>query len=301
MASGRGGGAPRAASARSYVAETRSDLQMTGGSSTQMWNLITNSTQPPPLFPERDIKPFQKAPVFPKGFWSNVSSTTDDSLMPVTALGLAWAESEDGERYMLKASRALSAATSASPFNLDRGLVEGSGSEGGAMSSSLPTMTAVGSYDHQLVKNAVAAGRRLLQSIDDAVLYSDVFPREIVISHALLQQKRASRKRSAKEALIGGGVRSGGKKRDRSDSMAASEVSVGAGELDQGSALALLKMNNQLGEGGDEELDENEAEDGDFEDGLEENDDGDEGEDFNDYAQDNNDDDDGGEEEGGDG
>jgi hypothetical protein len=145
------------------------------------------------------------------------------------------------------------------------------------------------------VKNAVAAGRRLLQSIDDAVLYSDVFPREIVISHALLQQKRASRKRSAKEALVGGGGRSGGKKRDRSDSMAASEVSVGAGELEQGSALALLKMNNQLGEGGDEELDENEAEDGDFEDGLEENDDGDEVEDFNDYAQDNNDDYEGGE------
>jgi hypothetical protein len=278
-----------------------------------MWNLITNSTQPPPLFPERDIKPFQRAPVFPKGFWSNASSTTDldsSSSMPVTALGLAWAESEEGERYMLKASRALAAATSSSPFNLDRGmLTEGSeGDKGGVVTSSLPTMAAAGSNDHQFVKNAVAAGRRLLQTIDDAVLYSDTFPRELVISHALLQQKKVGKKRSAKEALLGAGNRSGkgggpdgGKKRDRSDSMAASEVSVGAGELEQGSALALLKMNNQLGEGGDDELDDNEDEDGGFEDGLEEDDEGDEGEDFNDYAQDNNDDDDDGGDEGGDG
>jgi hypothetical protein len=306
-------GQQRAASARSYVAETRSDLQMTGGSSTQMWNLISNTTQPPPLFPECDIKPFQPAPVFPKGFWSSTSTTTNNNTAttpastlapaPIPTLGLAWAESEEGERFMLKASRSLTDATSSSPFNLDKGITEGN-------VSGIEEFTAIGASDVHFIKNAVAAGRRLFNYIDDAVLFSEVFPRELVLSHAIMQQKKMTRKRSAKEAHIGsGGIRSGkgerSKKstntRERSDSMAASEVSVGAGELEPDSAVALLKLNNQLGEGGDDDLDENEEDDEDKDDGLGDLDEEDEGEDYNDYAQGNQDDDEEGGDDGGDG
>jgi len=293
---------------------------MTGGSSTQMWNLISNATQPPPLFPERDIKPFQPAPVFPKGFWSSTSTssatptppppptttTTPDVTLapsPIPTLGLAWAESEEGERFMLNASRSLTDATSSSPFNLDRGITEGN-------VNGIEALTAIGASDVHFIKNAVVAGRRLFNYIDDAVLFSEVFPRELVLSHAIMQQKKMTRKRSAKEAHIASSVIRSGKGerskkstniRERSDSMAASEVSVGAGELEPDSAVALLKLNNQLGEGGDDDLDENEEDDEDKDDGLGDLDEEDEGEDYNDYAQGNQDDDEEGGDDGGDG